>query len=78
MIPAAASITFGGSLDSISTVSNSPEKRQWMPLSAWLYSAPTVGRDEKIKLDEEHQKKSFLGRCATWGWTVPCSVSLKV
>ena len=78
MIPAAASITFGGSYDSISTVSNSPEKRQWILLSYWLYSAPTVGRDENIKLDEEHQKKSFLGRCATYGWTVPCSVSVNV
>ena len=48
MIPAAASITVGGSFDSTSTVSNSPEKRVPSSISYLALSGLTVGRLEKM------------------------------
>lgn len=55
MIPAAASITWGGSLDSIRTVSNSPLNRVPNSMSYLAWSALTVGRLEKTKFWLEHQ-----------------------
>ena len=55
MIPAAASMTLGGSFDSIRTVSNSPLKSTPRLTSSLAYSGLTVGRLEKMKFEEEHQ-----------------------
>ena len=65
-MPFAASITFAGSFDSISTVSNSPEKSAPISLRVLAKSASvTAGKDEKMKLLDEHQKNCLLARLAS-------------
>lgn len=63
MIPAAASITFGASLDSKMTVSNSPENSVRSSLNCLHVSAfdDGSGKLEKIKFYDVAQKNFFCG-----------------
>jgi hypothetical protein len=54
-MPWAASITFGASDDSKTTVSNSPEKRVRMLWNLWACAGSDSGKLEKMKFDDEAQ-----------------------
>jgi hypothetical protein len=63
-MPVIASITFGASVDSIRTVSNSPVNKVRNSLNLAAFAALQMGKLEKIKFDEEAQKNFFFGKWA--------------
>lgn len=53
---------FGASVDSKTTVSNSPENRVRRFLNFDAYATLQLGKLEKIKFDDDAQKKHFFGK----------------
>ena len=66
MIPLAASITFGCAFDCTKTWSNSPVKSDGKVLNFSHTTVDGFGRELKIKLVDEHQKKHLHGTISFW------------